>query len=171
VKPEVITVPLTIDQLKKLIQDRLDYGDCAKFVAQLINKAAELSEGKNPAVSTDIMTLFEKIKTQPKGGFRFEPARHPIVGIASGTAVGHYSFGNVTVTITPSHYSSDNPKGLAYVLLRYGIVGLHEVIHRASNAGYDEDDLLKAVRALDPKFKGDDWDDALREHCLPPNQR
>jgi len=46
----------------------LNYGDCAEYVASLINKTAELSKGKNPAVSTDMMGLFEKIRNQPNGG-------------------------------------------------------------------------------------------------------
>jgi hypothetical protein len=57
--------------LKGLIQDRLDFGDCAEYVARLINQAWGLTEGTNapkPAESFDVMHLFEKIRSQPNGG-------------------------------------------------------------------------------------------------------
>lgn len=163
--------PIDLDKLKGLIQDRLNYGDCAEYVASLINKAAELSGGKNPAVSTNIMDLFEKIRNQPNGGIVFAPP-HPSVAGGGGTAEGYYRDGSVKIRITPLGYFADNPRGAYSIPYRYGLAGLHEIIHGAGqNEKYSERDLTRAARAMEPNAGYLDWNYALKKHCLAPNQR
>jgi len=169
--PGQVFPPIDLDKLKGLIQDRLNYGDCAEFVASLINKAAELSKGKNPAVSTDIMGLFEKIRSQPNGGIVFAPP-HPRVAGGGGTTEGYYRDGSVNIRITPLGYFADNPRGAYSIPFRYGLNGLHEVIHGAGqNEKYLESDLLEAAKKLEPNAGYYDWNQALKKHCLAPNQR
>jgi hypothetical protein len=169
--PRQVFPPMDVDTLKGLIQDRLNYGECAKQVASLINTAAELSRGKNPAVGTDMMALFEKIRKQPNGGIVFAPP-HPSVSGGGGTAEGYYRSGTVKIRITPLGYYADNPRGAYSIPFSYGLNGLHELIHGAGqNEKYFESDLLEAAKRLEPKAGYSDWNQFLRKHCLAPNQR
>jgi len=169
--PGQVIPPINLDKLEGLIQDRLNFGDCADYVARLINKAAELSNGKNPAVSTNIMTLFEKVKSQPNGGIIFGPPNSSVAG-GGGTTEGYYRNGSVTIKITPLGYFADNPRGAYSIPVRYGLTGLHELIHAAGrNEKYLESDLLEAAKSLEPKGGYFDWDQALAKHCAPANLR
>jgi hypothetical protein len=94
-------VSITPDQFKDLVQKTLNYGDCKDFVAKLISKAAELSEGKNDAVSTDVGKLFDMINSQTKGGgfrlnasFKDIPSYLPPVSGGSGLSWGNVPYGN-----------------------------------------------------------------------------
>jgi hypothetical protein len=72
-----VTVPLEAKQLKGLIQDRLNYGDCADYVDRLISQAAKIAPTNNPPNQfKDILDLFDQIVVQPKksklgSGLRF----------------------------------------------------------------------------------------------------
>jgi len=137
----VITVPLSASQLKGLIQDRLNYRDkpngesCADYVNRLISQASKMAPANNPANAfKDIPNLFDQIVAQPQGGFRFEAATGTRIGTGSGSANGYLVQGNMTITVTPVRYYANNPSyvirsAVANAPYRYGITGLHEVIH------------------------------------------
>src|SRR2546425_4916697 len=63
-----VMVSITPGQFKDQVQKTLNHGDCKDFIAKLISKAAELSEGKNDALSTDVTKLFDMINSQTNGG-------------------------------------------------------------------------------------------------------
>ncbi len=173
-KPQVIRVPLDVDKLKGLIQDRLKHGDCAEYVGKLINKAAELSGGTEPAESTDIMTLFEKIRSQPNGGILFDtnevPGHPEVPQVAGGGgwAWGSYLLGNAMINVYTMGYYTDNPSAAARIPYEYGLRGLHEVIHKSGKSwGYTEAQLTQAARALEPDAEYAHWNLALKAHCVP----
>jgi hypothetical protein len=95
-------VPLDAEKLKSLIADRLKYEHCAEYVTKLIEKAASLLTKYGhfePVESTDIMTLFEKIRRQPQGGILFDtnsipnhPEIRPVAG-GGGWAWGSLHWG------------------------------------------------------------------------------
>jgi YD repeat-containing protein len=173
----VVTVPLAAQQLKGLIQDRLNYGDCADYVNRLISQAAKMAPANNPRNEfKDIADLFDQIVAQPNGGFRFEAATGTTVGTGSGSANGYLVRGNATITVTPVRYYANSP---SYVIrsavenapYRYGITGLHEVIHHSGRYWYDDDFLTQVAQSLEPNAKITYWDHALQNHCLPANRR
>jgi hypothetical protein len=181
---QIIMVPIDADKLKKLIKDRLNYGDCAMYVANLINKAAELTNGANPAKSTNIMALFDEIRGQSKGGVLFQPsgAPHPhypnlqLPAGGGGWAWGLYAQGNATINVPRMGYYSDRPEGAARIPYTYGANGLHEVIHLSGKFGtYSDGHLTQAARLLEPNAgigTGDQaWGEALKRHCVPPKYR
>ena len=166
-------VPIT--DLKALIQQRLDYGDCKDAVARLISKAAELSNGKNDAISTDIMKLYGMIDSQPRGGFRPNstskdiPSYLPPVSGGSGLSFGNILRGDATAMIFLKGGYSDNPASLARLPFDYGISGIHEIIHLAGkNTLYSEALLNRAAGGLE---RGSGFDTYLKNHCLPAKQR
>jgi hypothetical protein len=168
-----IQVPIT--DLKDLIQQRLDYGDCKDAVANLINKAAELSNGKNDAISTDIMKLYGMIDSQPRGGFRLNstyrdiPSYLPPVSGGSGLSWGNILRGDATAMIFLKGGYSDNPASLARLPYDYGISGIHEIIHLAAkNEPYRERLLNESASKLE---RGSDFDKYLKNHCLPAKFR
>lgn len=163
-----------IVNFKKLLRDRLDYGDCANYVAKIINKAAELSDGKNDAISTDVMALYQMINRQSRGGFFLNQPAIWKGKRVSGTAQGNIPSGDAKVTIDSGGGFSDRPDGYLRLPADYGIAGIHEIIHLAGkNTTYTEELLSEAVRALEPdKYsKGVWWEWGLRNHCLPPKWR
>ncbi|HKO44537.1 MAG TPA: hypothetical protein VJU84_14760 [Pyrinomonadaceae bacterium] len=171
-------VSITPDQFKDLVQKTLNYGDCKDFVAKLISKAAELSEGKNDAVSTDVGKLFDMINSQTKGGgFRLNasskdiPSYLPPVAGGSGLAWGNVPYGNGVAMVFQRGYYSDRPQGqVERILANYGLTGVHEIIHLAgSRTTYSEELLGRAAKAIDPKSTS--FDNGLMKHCLPPNLR
>jgi hypothetical protein len=157
--------------------DTLKYGDCAEYIARLINEAA--AQTGKPFESTDIMGLFEKIKSQPHGGILFDRndvPGHPEVPQGAGGggwAWGWYSQGNAMINIYTLSYFSDNPRGIARLPYAYGERGVHEVIHLSAKngLGYNEAELTSAARALEPNGTFIDWDGALMNHCVPPKFR
>jgi len=172
--PTTINVALDANRLEGLMNDTLKYGDCAEYITRLINKAAEQT-GK-PLESTDIMGLFEKIKSQPNGGIFFDrndvpghPEVPPVAG-GGGWAWGWYPQGNAMINIYTLSYYSDNPRGAGRIPYAYGERGVHEVIHLSARGGlgYNEAELTKAARALEPDGTFVDWDGALKNHCMPP---
>ncbi|HEX8140052.1 MAG TPA: hypothetical protein VF544_20995 [Pyrinomonadaceae bacterium] len=147
-KSEQVIAPIV--NFKKLLQDRLAYGDCADYVAQLINTAAELSGGKNDAISTDVMTLYNMINRQPRGGFFLnQPAiweGKPVSATAEGILQG-----NARVTINSKGGFRDDPASISRLPSDYGIAGIQEIIHLAGkNTLYSEELLLRAANALEP---------------------
>jgi hypothetical protein len=173
-------VPIDADKLKVHIQDRLNYGDCAEYVAKLINKAGDLSGRANPVKNTNIMELFEEIKAQPKGGILFQPpsAPHPhypniqMPAGGGGWAWGVYGQGNATINVSRQGYYSNRPYAAARIPYAYGLNGLHEVIHLSGkNGSYNDALLTQAANALEPDAgigKGDQaWGVALKKHCIP----
>jgi hypothetical protein len=161
-------VPIT--DLKGLVQERLNYGDCKDAVANLINKAAELSNGKNDAISTDIEKLYGMIDSQAKGGFRPNSTSKDIlsrfgpVSGGSGLAWGNILRGDATAMIFLKGGYSDNPASLARLPYDYGISGVHEIIHLAGkNTTYSEELLDRAARGLE---RGTNFDKYLKDHCL-----
>jgi hypothetical protein len=173
----VVTIPLTSSQLKGLIQDRLNYGDCADYVKRLTNQAAKMAAANNPPNDfKDIPDLFDQIVAQPKGGFKFEPATGTTIGTGSGSAGGYLVRGDATITVSPFRYYANSH---SYVIrsaienapYRYGITGLHEVIHHAGRYWYGDDFLTRVARSLEPDANISYWDHALQNHCLPANRR
>jgi len=124
----------------------------------------------------DIPDLFDQIVAQPNGGFRFEAAMGTTVGTGSGSANGYLVRGNATITVTPVRYYANSP---SYVIrsavenapYRYGITGLHEVIHHSGRYWYDDDFLTQVAQSLEPNANITYWDHALQNHCLPANRR
>jgi hypothetical protein len=176
-KPSTITVPLDAERLEALMNDTLKYSDCAEYITRLINRAAEQT-GKPPE-STNIMGLFEKIKSQPKGGILFDrndipghPEIPPVAG-GGGWAWGWYPQGNAMINIYTLSYFSDNPRGASRIPYAYGERGVHEVIHLSAKGGlgYNDAELTKAARSLEPDGSFVDWDGALKNHCMPPQFR
>lgn len=166
-------VPIT--DLKSLVQQRLDYEGCKDAVATLINKAAELSKGKNDAISTDIMKLYGMIDSQPKGGFRPNstakdiPSYYPPVAGGSGVAFGNILRGNATAMIFLKGGYSDNPASLTRLPYDYGISGIHEIVHLAGkNTTYSKGLLNRAAGGLE---RGSNFDKYLKDNCLPAKFR
>jgi hypothetical protein len=62
--PKIIMVPISVDRLKELIQSTLKHGDCAEYVAKLINKAVKIpNDGQiQPIESTNIMNFLRKLE-------------------------------------------------------------------------------------------------------------
>jgi hypothetical protein len=171
-------VSITPGQFKDQVQKTLNYGDCKDFVAKLINKAAELSEGKNDAVSNDVGKLFDMINSQTKGGgfrlnasFKDIPSYFPPVSGGSGLAWGNVPYGNGVAMVFQRGYYSDRPQGqVERILANYGLTGVHEIIHLAgSRTTYSEELLGRAAKAVDPNSTS--YDNALLNHCLPANVR
>jgi hypothetical protein len=81
--------------------------------------------------------------------------------------------GNAMINIYTLSYYSDNPRGAARIPYAYGERGVHEVIHLSAKGGlgYNDTELTKAARALEPNGTFVDWDGALKNHCLPPQFR
>jgi hypothetical protein len=173
----VVTIPLTSKELKGLIQDRLSYGDCADYVKRLMSQAAKMAAANNPPNEfKDIPDLFDQIVAQPKGGFKFEAATGTAIGTGSGSAGGYLVRGDATITVTPVRYYANSPSYVIHSAIenapyRYGITGLHEVIHHAGRYRYDDDFLTKVARSLEPDANISYWDHALQNHCLPANRR
>jgi len=178
IRPEKpITIPLTSPQLRGLIQDRLNYGDCADYVKRLLQQAGKMTSSYNPPNEfKDIMDLFDQIIAQPRGGFRFEAATGTRIGTGSGKASGYLVQGNATITVTPIRYYANSPSYIIRPAVKrapyvYGITGLHEVIHHAGRFWWDDAFLTTVARSLEPDANISDWDYALQDHCLPANQR
>jgi hypothetical protein len=168
---EGVSVVVPIINFKKLIQDRLASGDCASYVAKLINKAAELSGGKNDAISTDVMALYRMMHRQARGGiFLNQPAIFEGKSV-SATAEGNILAGNARITINSKGGYRDNPASISRLPPDYGLAGIHEIVHLAGkNTTYSEGLLQRAADALEPNAKKDfEW--GLRNHCLPPHLR
>jgi len=164
--PQQLFPPINVDKLRELIGKTLEFSDCKEWVAALISKAAELSGGSNPAVGTDILDTFDRVRNQPNGGFIF--ALDTRVAGGGGTTDGYWHNGSITIRITPLGYFSDNPHGADYIPIHYGLNGLHELVHASGqNALYTEPDLLRAAQALDPNGEYHDWNTALKDHCAP----
>jgi hypothetical protein len=172
-------VPLDFERLKGLVEDRLKYGDCATYVAKLIDVAASLpNDGgqRQPTESTNILSNLDKIRSQPKGGVLFQrltlphpyyPNIKPGSG-GRGWAWGSFAQDNATINVIPDGYYSNIPEREAHVLHGYGITGLHEVIHMSAKWGtYNDAHLTRAARTLEPDVEITDWDNALKRHCLP----
>lgn len=166
---EGVIVPII--NFKKLIGDRLAYGDCGAHIARLIEKAAELSGGKNDAISTDVMTLYRMINRQGRGGFFLNQAAVFEGKSVSATAEGNILTGNAKITINSKGGYRDNPASISRLPYDYGIAGIHEIVHLAGkNTTYSEELLQRAADALEPNAKKDfEW--GLRNHCLPPHLR
>jgi hypothetical protein len=171
-----VRVPLI--NFKKLLEERLAFGDCAEYVAKLISKAAELTKGKNDAIATDVMTLYKMINRQDRGGFRLGVMARDLpewlrkVAGGSGLAYGNILHGTATAIIFSKGGYSDNPASISRIPYDYAMSGVHEIIHLAGKNGtYDEPLLTQAANALEPGKNYSDWDVALKEHCLPPNLR
>jgi hypothetical protein len=62
------TSKMPLVNLKQLLQNTLAYGDCADFMARLLAKAGELSNGKNDPISTDIMQIYSMLNRHARGG-------------------------------------------------------------------------------------------------------
>ena len=175
---EEILVPLDVNRLEDLMRRTLSFSDCADYVRRLITKVAD--QTNRPFEDTDVMSLFERIKGQEKGGVLFDQndvPGHPEVGNVSGGggwAWGWYSQGNAMINIYRRSYFtdnvSDNPERIPY---HYGEVGVHEVIHLSAKGGlgYTEAELTTAARALDPNLDYRDWDGYLKHHCVPAQYR
>ena len=171
-KAEQVAVPIV--NLKKLIQDRLGYSDCAAYIAKLINKAAELSEGKNDAISTDIMTLYKLVNRQARGGFFLNQKVLWQGKPVSGTVSGNLLEGTGKVMLASKSGYRDNPLSISRLPSDNGIAAIHEIIHLAGkNTYYGEELLSKAAQALEPDriSEGTWWEWGLRNHCLPPELR
>ena len=166
---EGVIVPII--NFKKLIGDRLAYGDCGAYVARLIEKAAELSGGKNDAISTDVMTLYRMINRQARGGFFLNQAAVFEGKLVSAIAEGNILTGNAKITINSKGGYRDNPASISRLPYDYGMAGIHEIVHLAGkNTTYSEELLQRAADALEPNAKKDfEW--GLRNHCLPPHLR
>jgi len=124
----------------------------------------------------DIPDLFDQIVAQRQGGFRFEAATGTRIGTGSGSANGYLVRDNATITVTPVRYYANSPSNVIRSAIenapyRYGITGLHEVIHQAGRYWWDDDFLTKVARSLEPDANISDWDHALQNHCLPANRR
>ena len=171
-----------VNELKRLMEERLAYGDCREAVARLISTAESMSNSidkiVNAALSTDVMTLFDKINAMPNGGgyhinfLRSDlPKNLPPVSGGSGLAHGTIGGGNANVWIFLKGGYSDNPASLSRLPFDYGISGIHETIHLAGRSStYSEALMDAAAQALD-KNGYSDFDHYLFEHCLPPNLR
>ena len=90
-----------------------------------------------------------------------------------GWAYGWYGRGDAMINIYRKSYYSDNPRGIERIPYAYGESGVHEVIHLSAKGGlgYDERELNKAARSLEPNGSFIDWDGALKTHCVPPEFR
>jgi YD repeat-containing protein len=173
-----VMVSITPGQFKDQVQKTLSYSDCKDFIAKLISKAAELSEGKNDAVSTDVMKLFDMINSQTKGGgfrlnvsFKDIPSYLPPVSGGSGLAFGNVPYGNGVAMVFQRGYYSDRAQGqVERIMANYGLTGVHEIIHLAgTRTPYLEGLLDQAAKAVDPDSTS--FDNGLVKHCLPPNLR
>jgi hypothetical protein len=171
-----------INELKRLMEERLAYGDCREAVAQLIATAESMSKSidkiENAALSTDVMELFGKINAMPNGGgyhinfLRSDlPKNLPPVSGGSGLSTGTILGGNANAWIFLKGGYSDNPASISRLPFDYGISGIHETIHLAGRSStYSEALMDAATRALD-KSATSSFDHYLSEHCLPPNLR
>ena len=175
-------VMIPVGDLKKLIQERLKYGDCNEVAVSLIKKAGELSNGTNDPVETDIMKLYDLVKSQPHGGINVDliPAS-PLYGYhngkwtllakvsgGGGASWGSITGGNAILWIyQKGAYSDGLSYSQKYLPMSYGESGIHELIHLAGkNGGYGEAILNLAARELKV---GASFEDALRNHCVPQN--
>jgi hypothetical protein len=184
---------IPIGDLKARIQARVNYGDCADYIKKLISKAAEQNPG-NPAASTDAIDLYNRINSQPQGGFTgtrhlvvVDPAtglRYPV----SGSTEGSLATGNARIQISlVESYGTPNSFSLTHADITYGIAGLHEIIHQSGSQGYYTDyQLAVAAKALNgnvpwsPRtdnsinsiiYNSGYWDSELKQHCVPASNR
>jgi hypothetical protein len=175
-KIEGIKMPLI--GFKKLVKDTLAYSDCAKFMADVIAKAGELSGGKNDPVSNDIMTLYAMVNRQARGGFRLNH-NGPAFGYTNGYQLleevaggggatwGLWGQENITIWINeqeiPVNTTATNRARVPFI---YAHRAFHELFHAAGSNGYYGHDIMNAsARALDPNVA--DFDAAFRKHCIP----
>jgi hypothetical protein len=171
-----------VDELERLVKERLAYGDCRQAVADLIATAESMSNSidrtENPALSTDVMKLFAQIKSMPMGGgyhinFRRSdlPQRLPPVAGGSGLADGTILGNNAQAWIFLKGGVSDNPPSITRLPFDYAISGIHETVHLAGSRNtYSEDLIDAAARKLD-KNVNSSFDHYLFEHCLPAELR
>lgn len=163
--------------LKKLLQDTLAYGDCKDFLARLLAKAGELSNGKNDPISTDMMQIYSLLNRQARGGIELNHVgpyynywgkgyeQLPPVAGGGGLADGYWQQQNRKVFINqierPARTSALN---VARVPYEYAHRILHEFFHVAgTNSLYYHDIMDASARALGSR----DADAAIREHCIP----
>jgi len=172
-----------VDELQRLVEERLAYGDCRNAVARLIATAesmsASIDEKENAALSTDVITLFAQIKAMPNGGgyhINFLksdlPKNLPPVAGGSGLATGTIPSKNAQAWIFLKGGFSDNPASISRLPFDYAISGIHETVHLAgSGRPYSEALMNAAARILDDKHENSSFDHYLFEHCLPSNLR
>jgi YD repeat-containing protein len=144
--PQKPTQP-SIDEsgVRQNIANRLT-SNCKQYIANLINEAARQNR-KNPAVSTNLLDIFDDVQKQ--GGFhrlqvgtRKKPSYSHVIGTIPGK--------NATVYLAPLKlYPDMTAAEITQGALSLDSLGaFHELTHLAGSKEYDDIQLSRAARAL-----------------------
>lgn len=131
--------------VRQNIANRLT-NNCKQYITNLINEAARQNRN-NPAVSTNLLDIFDAVKTQ--GGFhRLQVGTHqnPSYSHVLGTIPGK----SATVYLAPLKLYPDMTAGeIARGALGLDSLGaFHELTHLSGSKEYDDMQLSRAARAL-----------------------
>ena len=176
--PQGVMIPLRdVDELKQLMQERLDYEECKAAVDKLIAQLAKNHPNNQPAFK-GVMDVFNTVRNQ--GGFTLNvwPTRRPENAPPGGSG---YSWRDNPVWRNGQYIGSDmktwvyvrgaytNSSNLAFDLIPYGyaVTGIHEMLHHIGKFFYEEADLDKAARDVGASGV----DNYLNRHCVPPRFR
>lgn len=128
------------------IAERLKNPDCRKYITKLINEAARQNR-RNPAVSTNLLDIFDLVNAQ--GKFHRRPVgtrQNP----SHSTVRGYIPKGNATVYLAPLKvYPDMSAEEIARGNLSLDPIDtFHELTHLAGSKVYDDLQLSSAARAL-----------------------
>jgi hypothetical protein len=120
--------------------------DCRRYIANLINEAARQNKN-NPAVSTDLLKIFNDVRKQ--GGFhrlQVGTRKKPSYSTIRGTIPEK----NATIYLAPLKlYPDMTATEIAQGALSLDSIGaFHELVHLAGSKIYDDIQLSMAARAL-----------------------
>ncbi len=170
-----------LEELKTLMQNRLDYDHCKDAVDELVAKLAEnarnSSRPENQPIFGNVMDVFNKMNSE--GGIRINvprgeyPPGQRVQGGAGYSWREPVKASNQDVTWNYKTWIylitvfKEEPRWAARTPYDYGITGIHEMLHQISRYTYNEDELNQAGRDLG----GQDIDDYLKKHCVPADSR
>ena len=122
------------------VRNRINTGDCNAYIASLIAKAAELSNGKKPAVAQDGLDLLSKINDfQLVVGLKREGYQ------IGGTVSGSIANKDATVLIDARFMFGNNRHTIGKWQAEYLETAIHEILHLA---GYTDRELAVAASHL-----------------------
>ncbi|MDX6610933.1 MAG: hypothetical protein QOD75_119 [Blastocatellia bacterium] len=140
-----------VKDLRSRVAKLLVNGRCAKFLTNVLNKAAKLA-GQDPVNLNEILDTFDKIETQ--GGFHYDYAMKR-AGEAKGGINGNTP---ASVLLSPNGYS---PRP-GYAERQIASAAIHEIIHHLRGGrGFLDSNLAQGLGfKADPKWNAEKLESA-----------